>query len=467
MAVKKLLGRSRSFAHPVDLFLRCDESEGISKLKAVYEACQSVAKSLLQSDGAHKNMLITRTSCTVTIFISNDKRIPPVQVRCVDQSADVRHPPPTSSHPSVDRNEPFEPTVVLQVVEDVTELLRQFDVDCAAVGIELATGKTYMSPRAKRAFENGCNILDSRFNSPTYAERLWKYANRGFGVGVPGLDMHLISPSVQKNNYVFVQDKNILLRIDKMGRFGCNRINVEFDGRRAQIAYSRCDEASKVDGIMKLVVMDRCIAYANVRVVSLPTVSECQKCRIRTAEPAGMDSPLLLHTGVPRVYHLLWGGTLPADDLDDVSGTDNNDFDAEVTEDVSGYACTPLARAYDLFDHLLEMQLLSQDAGKSGIVARLSGKMQRQNGEVAASMCRRHYDRGCPVGFAWDLVNANMDGFETLKGIFDAGVIPAIASSAGLSDTVFEQKYGFPRMLRFNRANVRRATEIDWFRDVY
>ena len=60
-----------------------------------------------------------------------------------------------------------------------------------------------------------------------------------------------------------------------------------------------------------------------------------------------------------------------------------------------------------------------------------------------------------------------MGGFESLKGIFYSGVIPAIASSAGLADTAFEQKYGFPRMLRFNRANVRRATEIDWFRDVY
>ena len=72
-------GPKSGFAHPVDLFLRCDESEGISKLKAIYEACQSVAKSLPQID-AHKNMLITRTSCTVTIFISHEKQIPPVQV---------------------------------------------------------------------------------------------------------------------------------------------------------------------------------------------------------------------------------------------------------------------------------------------------------------------------------------------------------------------------------------------------
>ena len=364
--------------------------------------------------------------------------------------------------------------VVLQVVENVTELLRQFDVDCAAVAFEPATGKTYMSPRAKRAFETGCIVLDSRFNSPTYADRLWKYANRGFAVAVPGLDMHLVSPNIANDKYVFIQDKNILLVIDKMGRIGSNQTNVQVDGRRSRVGYVRCDEASKVGGLMKLVVMDRCVSNGNVRSISLPSSRECERCRIRIAEPAvNTDSPLLLHTGVPRKYHLLWGAALPNSDMDDSSEMDDDDCDAEVTEDVSGYACTPLARAYDLFAHLLDMQLREEDSSNSGIVARLSGRMHQQNGEVAASMCRRHYDRmlwmkGCPVGFAWDLRNANAEGFDSLKSIFDAGAVPAISSSsAGLAENTFEQKYGFPRLLRFNRAKLRRPTKIDWFRDVY
>ena len=36
-------------------------------------------------------------------------------------------------------------------VESVPELLRRFDVDCAAVGFEPATGKAFMTPQAKRA----------------------------------------------------------------------------------------------------------------------------------------------------------------------------------------------------------------------------------------------------------------------------------------------------------------------------
>ena len=428
----------------VDLFLRCDPSEAMSKLEAIYEGCRAVAKSL-STGGAHKNMLVTRTSCTVTILISNNQQIPSVQV-------------------------------VLQVVESVSELLRRFDVDCAAVGFEPATGKAFMTPRAKRAFETGCNVLDSRFNSPAYAERLWKYTCRGFGVAVPGLDLHVVSPKISQDNYVYIQDKDILLRIDRVGRFGRDQMNVQFDGKRAGMAHVRCDEASTVDGLLKLVVMDRCAANGNVRNVSLPNVKECATRKIHIAEPAvNTDSPLLLHTGLPRKYHLLWGAGLSNDGIDDRPGVSDDDCGAELAEDVAGYTCTPLARAYDLFEHLLEMQLFEQDAStdsnKFGIVARLSAKMKQQNGEVAAAMCRRHYDRVLStkgkVGFAWHLVNANIDGFCSLKAIVDAGVVPSLASGVTLSDETFERKYGFPRSLRFKRAELRRPTAIDWYRGVY
>ena len=376
------------------------------------------------------------------------------------------------SHASIYEDKPLDLTVVLRVVKNVFELLRQFDVDCTAVAFLPATRKAYITPRAKRAFESGCNILDSRFNSPTYADRLWKYANRGFSVAVPGLDMNLISRNIARDNYIIVEDKNILLRIDKMGTFGSHQTNVEFDGRRSRIAYIRCDEASKVDGMMKLVVMDRCVVNGNVRAVSLPRIKECEKCRIRTVEPAvNTDSPLLLHTGVPRKYQLIWGAALPDNNLGDRSEMDD-DREAEVTEDVSGYTCTPLARAYDLFAYLLEMQLLEEDVCRSGIVARLSESMKEQNGEVAASVCRRHYNRilsthTCRVGFVWDLVNANVDGFDSLKSILDAGVVPSIPYTTGLTDNVFERKYGFPRFLNFNYGKLRRPTKIDWFHDVY
>ena len=428
----------------IDLFLRCDPSEAMSKLKSIYEACRTVAKSLSQG-GEHKNMLIIRTSCTVTIFISNNRRIPPVQV-------------------------------VLQVVESASELLSRFDVDCAAVCFEPATGTAYITPRAKRAFESGCNVLDSRFNSPSYIERLWKYTGRGFGIAVPGLDLDLVSPKISQTNYVYIEDKDIVLRVDRVGRFGPNKMTVAFDGMRERMAYIRCDDATKLDGMLKLVVMDRRNANCNVRTVSLPCVKECEQCEIKITEPAAStDSPLLLQTGLPRKYHLLWGVGLSTDDSDDSSGASDDKCDAEVTEDVAGYTCTPLARAYDLFDHLLEMQLLEEDTStqsKFGIVARLSAKMQQRNGWGAADMCRRHYDRamctkGNGVGFAWELVNANIHGFDALKATFDAGVIPSLGPASTLADNIFERNYGFPRLLRFKRVELRRSATIDLYHDVY
>jgi hypothetical protein len=443
-AVAYAIAGCRGTFTDIDLFLRCDPSEAMGKLKAIYEACR-ISANLLSQGLSHKNMLVTRTSCTVTMFISNNQKVPPVQV-------------------------------VLQVVDSVSELLGRFDVDCAAVAFEPATGNAFMSPRAKRAFETGCNVLDSRFNSHSYASRLWKYTGRGFGIAVPGLDPDYISRKIVEDNYVYFEDKDVLLRIDRMGRFGPNQMTVVFDGRRARMAYLRCDEVTKLDGMLKLVVMDQCSPNGNIRTVSSPRVKECEKCKIQTAEPAvSTDSPLLLHAGLPRKYNLLWGAELAADDSDDQSGHSDTDCHSEVTEDMAGYACTPLTRAYDLFDNLLEMQLLEEDVAtesKFGIVSRLSAKMQQQNGEVAAAMCRRHcarvmYTKGKGAGFAWELINANTDGFDSLKVIFDAGVVFLVDTTTTLPDDIFERNYGLPRSLRFKRAEIRCPTAIDWYRDVY
>ena len=60
-----------------------------------------------------------------------------------------------------------------------------------------------------------------------------------------------------------------------------------------------------------------------------------------------------------------------------------------------------------------------------------------------------------------------INGLETLKGVFDAGVIPSLVCDTSLQDDAFEQKHGFPRYLEFKQAVSRPPIEIDWFRDVY
>ena len=63
----------------VDVFLRCAPAEGMAKLRSVYEACGRVARSMSHG-GSLKNMLVTRTTFSVTILISCDRACPPIQV---------------------------------------------------------------------------------------------------------------------------------------------------------------------------------------------------------------------------------------------------------------------------------------------------------------------------------------------------------------------------------------------------
>ncbi len=72
------LSGGRSPCSDVDIFLKCDPSEGMSKVRAVYDACRAVGLTLSRN-GSLKNMLVTRTCCSVTFFIS-EKACPPIQV---------------------------------------------------------------------------------------------------------------------------------------------------------------------------------------------------------------------------------------------------------------------------------------------------------------------------------------------------------------------------------------------------
>ena len=62
----------------VDIFLRCSPMEGIQKVKDVYNAMRKISNSINQN-GSMKNLFVTRTSGSITFFIT-DKSYPPIQV---------------------------------------------------------------------------------------------------------------------------------------------------------------------------------------------------------------------------------------------------------------------------------------------------------------------------------------------------------------------------------------------------
>ena len=308
--------------------------------------------------------------------------------------------------------------------------------------------------------------MDSRSNSSAYSKRLHKYAQRrGFSVVVPGFNAELVAQQLAMASYVFVEDHELLLRINALGRPEAKELTIEFAERKACIRYERCDEASVVDGLAKLVVMHR---RENVRTVRLPKARTCPKCTMLTVESG---PPLLLYSGVPKLYHLLWGATVPEDEGVVHSDTPGEEDSCEY-EDLSGYTCTPLARAYDLFSNLLDQHAMEDPATghvKSGVAARLSARIAQQNGAVAAAACRRHYDRALSsnrrVRFVWDLVSAGAR-FESLACIIDASKVPTLAAVSG-DDRAFQRRYGLPKLLEFTAASPREPSEIDWFHGVY
>jgi len=141
-----------------------------------------------------------------------------------------------------------------------------------------------------------------------------------------------------------------------------------------------------------------------------------------------------------------------------------------ICEDFAGYTCTPLQRAYDLFQRLLEQELLVDSDGhiESGVVSRISARIGIQNGQVAADMCRIHCDRAITtkgrLAFVWDLVDSAKADFDALPSISDASKVPTFKT---LNDNEFERIYGLPKKLQCEELPRRLPIESDWLSSVY
>ena len=187
-------------------------------------------------------------------------------------------------------------------------------------------------------------------------------------------------------------------------------------------------------------------------------------------EASRTGSPLLMFTGVPKVFNLFWNASLDDEGVDSSSDPYEDDYDS--CSDLAGYTCTPLARAYDLFLNLLDQSLFEDAATghiRSGIGSHFATKITQQNGEVAASLARERYDRVLAthrrVEFVWDLVDCSAS-FDSLHAILDASNIPMLKVPRGCVRK-FRRTYGLPMLLAFTESSARTPSEIDWFTGVY
>eukprot|EP00698_Gefionella_okellyi_P005555 TRINITY_DN15060_c0_g1_i1.p1 TRINITY_DN15060_c0_g1~~TRINITY_DN15060_c0_g1_i1.p1 ORF type:complete len:1172 (+),score=237.92 TRINITY_DN15060_c0_g1_i1:70-3516(+) len=84
--------------------------------------------------------------------------------------------------------------IVLRLYHSPAEVLMGFDVDACAVCYDGTNA--WVLPRARRAINEQYNLVDLDRRSITYEYRLYKYARRGFRVGVPNLVFTRIDPGV-------------------------------------------------------------------------------------------------------------------------------------------------------------------------------------------------------------------------------------------------------------------------------
>lgn len=104
--------------------------------------------------------------------------------------------------------------IVLRLYKSVSEILTGFDVDCACVAYD--GQQIWAAPRALAAFATQTNTIDLTRRSPSYENRLSKYAHRGFEVYWPQLDRTRVDPTIYERAFNRVFGLARLLVLEKL-----------------------------------------------------------------------------------------------------------------------------------------------------------------------------------------------------------------------------------------------------------
>ena len=105
--------------------------------------------------------------------------------------------------------------IILRLYKSPAEILMGFDVDACSIGYDGTN--VWMTPRCHRSLAHQYNTVDMTRRSPTYEQRLAKYATRGFSVLVPTLQRDRIDPQLFERRFDQVQGLAKLLLLEKLG----------------------------------------------------------------------------------------------------------------------------------------------------------------------------------------------------------------------------------------------------------
>ena len=309
------------------------------------------------------------------------------------------------------------------------------------------------------------NVFDSKHNSKTYAHRLEKYAKRhGFAVGLPGFRPDRVTEKLLIENYIYVKARDLLVKVEQYGMPSLGRTSARILDNKSEIQYSMAHRVSTVQGLKRLLVWDAFHkGTVHVRHAQSPTVHapvcECGQNRTESSSP---NTVVVKSAGAAGAYFLLWGVELPDSDAEAAEDAQ------ESVNDIDGYFCTPIERAYALFDRLLDENLVAEDPLDGGAVTRLLGRtMHRQNGHISSQTAARQYDSSWRsterLSFVFDFMPCETATFDHLRFLHDAARSPL----QQLDDAAFESTYGLPRRLLFSRHRPREPLRQDLLSSVY
>jgi len=104
--------------------------------------------------------------------------------------------------------------IVLRIYRSISEILTGFDVDCSCAAYD--GHEVWTSPRALAAYMTQINTIDLTRRSPSYENRLSKYAKRGFEVYWPELDRSKVDPTIFERSFGRTQGLARLLVLEKL-----------------------------------------------------------------------------------------------------------------------------------------------------------------------------------------------------------------------------------------------------------
>ena len=104
--------------------------------------------------------------------------------------------------------------IVLRIYNSISEILTGFDVDCSCAAYD--GSQVYASPRALGAYMTQVNTIDLTRRSPSYENRLSKYAHRGFEVYWPNLDRSRVDPTIFERSFGRTEGLARLLILEKL-----------------------------------------------------------------------------------------------------------------------------------------------------------------------------------------------------------------------------------------------------------